>query len=52
MAKMKTHEQFCKEVYDKYNTEYEVIGRYSGNKNKIEIIKLMINFVMKFIILL
>ena len=35
--KKKTSEGFKKEVYDLVKDEYEVLGKYTGNKNKIEI---------------
>lgn len=36
MPKMKTTDQFKKEIYEIFGDEYEVIGSYTGNKNKIE----------------
>lgn len=33
----KSHDQFVLEVYDMYNSEYTVLGLYTGNKNKITV---------------
>jgi Zn ribbon nucleic-acid-binding protein len=36
--KLKTHEQFCKEVYDLTGNEYEVISQYKGSKENITLL--------------
>lgn len=33
--KRKTHEEFCKQVYDLYKNEYTILGEYNGSKEKI-----------------
>jgi len=35
MGKYKTHEEFINEIKEKYGDEYEVLGEYTGAKNKI-----------------
>lgn len=37
MSKRKTQEEFVKEVYDLVENEYTVLGKYTGNKIKIDI---------------
>ena len=37
MTKRKTHNDFVKEIWEIYGSEYEVIGTYTLSKNPIEI---------------
>jgi flagellar biosynthesis GTPase FlhF len=37
MPRKKTHEEFVKEIKDKYGNEYEILGKYVNAKNKIKV---------------
>ncbi|NGU31026.1 hypothetical protein G6Z34_13120 [Clostridium perfringens] len=37
MTKKKTHEEFVKEIYDKYGDEYEILGEYVNARTKIKV---------------
>lgn len=37
MPKKKTHEEFIKEIKEKYGNEYEILGEYKGNRVKISV---------------
>lgn len=36
-SRTKTHEEFIKEIYDKYNDEYKILGKYINAKTKIKV---------------
>ena len=37
MSKMKTQDEYVKDVYNKWGTEYAVLGAYTGGNKKISI---------------
>lgn len=38
MPRKKTHEEFVQDVKNKYGYQYEILGTYENNKNKIEVL--------------
>jgi hypothetical protein len=37
MSKRKTHEEFCKEIFDLFKSDYKIIGQYINSDTKITV---------------